>query len=138
MMTMEDTVNPEEENFYRILEVENTSTLVEIRNAYEKKLEEVHLEAIAAYSLLPEEETEKKILMYGQAYVTLANPIARAKYDDELHQLKYDDTTEKDPYIKGVPIYDPPIVKKSIKIKSKKSSLKEKTKNIIKNQKIEL
>lgn len=76
-----------EDNYYHILDVPNTATLVEIRNAYEEKLEETHLEAFAAYSLLPEEETEEKLLQFSQAFVTLANPIARAKYDDELNQL---------------------------------------------------
>ena len=75
-----------EENFYQILDVPNTAKLVEIRQAYEGKLEEAHLEAFAAYSLLPEEETEEKLLQFSHAYITLANPIARAKYDDELNQ----------------------------------------------------
>ena len=75
-----------EENLYQILNVTNTATLVEIRQAYEGKLEETHLEAFAAYSLLPEEETEEKLLQFSHAYITLANPIARAKYDDELNQ----------------------------------------------------
>ena len=76
-----------EENFYHILDVQNTANLAEIRQAYEGKLEETHLEAFAAYSLLPEEETEEKLLQFSHAYITLANPIARAKYDDELNQL---------------------------------------------------
>ena len=75
-----------EENLYQILDVPNTANLVEIRKAYEGKLEETHLEAFAAYSLLPEEETEEKLLQFSHAYITLANPIARAKYDDELNQ----------------------------------------------------
>ena len=75
-----------EESFYQILDVPNTATLVDIRRAYEGKLEETHLEAFAAYSLLPEEETEEKLLQFSHAYITLANPIARAKYDDELNQ----------------------------------------------------
>jgi len=82
-----------EENLYQILGVPNTSNLVEIRQAYEVKLEETHLEAFAAYSLLPEEETEEKLLQFSHAYITLANPIARAKYDDELNQLSI--TAEK-------------------------------------------
>ncbi|SUZ55100.1 uncharacterized protein METZ01_LOCUS7954 [marine metagenome] len=57
-----------------------------IRNAYEKKLEETHIESFASYTLIPEEETEVLLLQFSQAFVTLANPIARAKYDDELHQ----------------------------------------------------
>ncbi len=75
-----------EENLYRTLDVPNTANLVEIRQAYEGKLEETHLEAFSAYSLLPEEETEEKLLQFSHAYITLANPIARAKYDDELNQ----------------------------------------------------
>jgi len=75
-----------EENLYQILDVPNTANLAKIRQAYEGKLEETHLEAFAAYSLLPEEETEEKLLQFSHAYITLANPIARAKYDDELNQ----------------------------------------------------
>ena len=79
--------NPQlEENYYQILEVLKTASLLEIRDAYEGKLEETQLEAFAAYSLLPEEETEEKLLNFSQAFVTLANPVARAKYDDELQQ----------------------------------------------------
>ncbi|MBC8260110.1 MAG: helix-turn-helix domain-containing protein [SAR324 cluster bacterium] len=74
----------DEENYYQLLEVPNTAALMEIRNAYEAKLEETHLEALAAYSLLPEEITEDKLLRFSQAFMILANPIARAKYDDEL------------------------------------------------------
>ena len=76
-----------EENLYQILDVPNTANLAEIRQAYEGKLEESHLEAFAAYSLLPEEESEEKLLQFSHAYITLANPIARAKYDDELNLL---------------------------------------------------
>ena len=75
-----------EDNLYQILDVQNTANLAQIRQAYEGKLEETHLEAFAAYSLLPEEETEEKLLQFSHAYITLANPIARAKYDDELNQ----------------------------------------------------
>tara|TARA_B100000686_G_scaffold302798_1_gene339119 strand:- start:146 stop:916 length:771 start_codon:yes stop_codon:yes gene_type:complete len=77
-----------EENFYQILDVPKTASLSDIRQAYEEKLEETHLEAFAAYSLLPEEESEEKLLQFSHAYITLANPIARAKYDDELNQNK--------------------------------------------------
>ena len=86
MNAVKDNSTKEEDNYYKILEVRNTATLTEIRNAYEEKLEEAHLEAIAAYSLFPEEETEEKLLNYSQAFVALANPIARAKYDDEIQQ----------------------------------------------------
>jgi DnaJ-class molecular chaperone len=75
-----------EENYYQILEVLKTASLLEIRDAYEGKLEETQLDAFAAYSLLPEDETEEKLLHFSQAFVTLANPVARAKYDDELQE----------------------------------------------------
>ena len=93
--------NPQlEENYYQILEVLKTASLLEIRDAYEGKLEETQLEAFAAYSLLPEEETEEKLLHFSQAFVTLANPVARAKYDDELQQsmvsAEKQPTTEKE------------------------------------------
>ena len=76
-----------EENFYQVLGVPNAASLSDIRKAYEVKLEETHLEAFAAYSLFDEEETEEKLLQFSHAYITLANPIARAKYDDELNQV---------------------------------------------------
>lgn len=85
-MTAPKIQPPVEENFYQLLEVTNTASLATIRNAYEKKLEETHIESFASYTLIPEEETEVLLLQYSQAFVTLANPIARAKYDDELHQ----------------------------------------------------
>ena len=85
-MTAPKIQPPVEENFYQLLEVINTASLATIRNAYEKKLEETHIESFASYTLIPEEETEVLLLQFSQAFVTLANPIARAKYDDELHQ----------------------------------------------------
>ncbi len=85
-MTAPKIQPPVEENFYQLLEVTNTASLATIRNAYENKLEETHIESFASYTLIPEEETEILLLQFSQAFVTLANPIARAKYDDELHQ----------------------------------------------------
>ena len=85
-MTAPKNQPPVEENFYQLLEVTNTASLATIRNAYEKKLEETHIESFASYTLIPEEDTEILLLQFSQAFVTLANPIARAKYDDELHQ----------------------------------------------------
>ena len=108
-----------EENFYQILDVQNTASLTDIRQAYEGKLEDAHLEAFAAYSLLPEEESEEKLLQFSHAYITLANPIARAKYDDELNQ------------------HNIPVKKKSDfpEIKAKKA--KESNKKILKKNKSE-
>jgi len=48
-----------EENYYQILEVPKTASLLEIRDAYEGKLEETQLDAFAAYSLFPEERLKK-------------------------------------------------------------------------------
>ena len=85
-----------EESLYQILDVPNTANLAEIRQEYEGKLEETHLEAFAAYSLLPEDESEEKLLQFSHAYITLANPIARAKYDDELNQPNIPDKKKSD------------------------------------------
>jgi len=107
--------NPQvEENYYQILEVQKTASLLEIRYAYEGKLEETQLEAFAAYSLLPEDETEEKLLHFSQAFMTLANPIARAKYDDELQQgmvsVEMQPVTKKEHLTK---------IKKSVRVKTK-------------------
>ena len=108
-----------EENYYQILEVPKTASLVEIRDAYEGKLEETQLEAFAAYSLLPEEETEEKLLHFSQAFVTLANPVARAKYDDELQEgmvsAEMQPVTEKEHVTKIKKLYS----KKSVSGKTK-------------------
>ena len=96
MTNLNKTSGSIEENYYQILDVPNTASLVEIRQAYEGKLEEAHLEAFAAYSLLPEEESEEKLLQFSHAYITLANPIARAKYDDELNQHNIPDKKKSD------------------------------------------
>ena len=107
--------NPQvEENYYQILEVQKTASLVEIRHAYEGKLEETQLEAFAAYSLLPEEETEEKLLHFSQAFMTLANPVARAKYDDELQQGMV--SVEKQPVTKKEHLTK---IKKSVRVKTK-------------------
>ena len=112
--------NPQvEENYYQILEVPKTASLLEIRGAYEGKLEETQLDAFAAYSLLPEDETEEQLLNFSQAFVTLANPVARAKYDDELQQgmvsAEMQPVTEKEHLTKIKKLYS----KKSVREKTK-------------------
>jgi len=103
-----------DENYYQILEVPKTASLIEIRDAYEGKLEKTQIDAFAAYSLLPEDETEEKLLHFSQAFMTLANPIARAKYDDELQQrtvsVKMQPVTKKEHLTK---------IKKSVRVKTK-------------------
>ena len=112
--------NPQvEENYYQILEVSKTASLVEIRDAYESKLEETQLDAFAAYSLFPEDETEEILLYFSQAFVTLANPVARAKYDDELQHgmvsAEMQTVIEKEHLTKIKSLYS----KKSVKEKTK-------------------
>ena len=137
MSTIENSPIPNDVNYYRILSVSNTSSLVEIRNAYEKKLEEVHLEAIAAYSLFPEEETEQQLLKYGQAFVTLANPIARAKYDDELN-LKVIGS-QKTNYEEEIDtISESPLAKKTAQRKTKTATLHRNKKYIQTKEKLEI
>ena len=122
MTTFENPPNTEEANYYQNLRVPSTATLVEIRNAYEEILDEAHIEAIAAYSLIPEEYTELKILQFGQAFVTLANPVARAKYDDELKQ-QIIDAEQADLRQESYPISEPPTAINTIIKKTKTPSL---------------
>ena len=119
MTNLDKTSANIEENFYQILDVQNTASLIDIRQAYEGKLEDAHLEAFAAYSLFPEEESEEKLLQFSHAYITLANPIARAKYDDELNQQNI------------------PVKKKSDLPERKAKSAKESNKKIPKKNKSE-
>ena len=137
MSTVENHPIPDEENYYKILEVPNTATLTEIRNAYEEKLEEAHLQAIAAYSLFPEEETEEKLLHYSQAFVALANPIARAKYDDEIQQ--YDITTDnlKKKRVKGTDVEKDKLKSETHKIIAK-NNLNRKKNEIDTDENVEL
>ena len=124
-------------SYYQTLSVPSTATLVEIRNAYEEKLEEAHLEAFAAYSLFPEEETELKLLQYGQAFVTLANPIARAKYDDELQQ-ETPDAEQADFRQDGSSISKPMLAEKTAGKKTETAPFPHKAKNKQTEEKLEL
>ena len=137
MITQENSPMPEEANFYQTLSVPSTATLVEIRNAYEEKLEEAHLEAIAAYSLFPEEETENKLLQFGHAFVTLANPIARAKYDDELQQ-ETPDAEQADFRQDGSSISKPMLAEKTAGKKTETAPFPHKAKNKQTEEKLEL
>ena len=124
-------------NYYQTLSVPSTATLVEIRNAYENILEEAHLEALVAYSLLPEEEVELKLLQFGHAFLTLANPVARAKYDD---QLKKQTISAKQANFqqKSSPISEPLLAEKTIVKITETSPLPHKAKNKQTAEKLEL
>ena len=137
MTPRENLPSPEGASYYQTLSVPSTATLVEIRNAYEEKLEEAHLEAFAAYSLFPEEETELKLLQFGQAFVTLANPIARAKYDDELQQ-ETPDAEQADFRQDSSSISKPMLAEKTAGNKTKTAPFPHKAKNIHTEEKLEL
>ena len=126
--TLENSSIPEEGNYYQILAIPSTASLVEIRNAYEEHLEAVHLEAISAYSLFPEEQTEQKLLQIGQAFVTLANPIARAKYDDEI-RLTIDSEQQTDFQQESAPISETPLTEKPAQIKTETAAPPHKDEN---------
>ena len=133
--TIENASIPEEGNYYQILAIPSTASLVEIRKAYEEQLEAAHLEAISAYSLFPEEQTEQKLLQIGQAFVTLANPIARAKYDDEI-QLTIDSEQQTDSQQESAPISEAPLTEKPAQKKTETAALliKMKTSNLKKKR----
>ena len=135
--TLENSSIPEEGNYYQILAIASTASLVEIRNAYEEQLEAVHLEAISAYSLFPEEQTEQKLLQIGQAFVTLANPIARAKYDDEIRQT-IDSEQQADFQQESAPISEPPLTEKPAQIKTETAAPPHKDENKQPEEKLEI
>ena len=130
--TLENASIPEEGNYYQILAIPSTASLVEIRKAYEEQLEVVHLEAISAYSLFPEEQTEQKLLQIGQAFVTLANPIARAKYDDEIRLTITDSLQE------SAPIFETPLTEKPAQIKTETAAPPHKDENKQPEEKLEI
>ena len=135
--TLENSSIPVEGNYYQILAIPSTASLVEIRNAYEEQLEAVHLEAISAYSLFPEEQTEQKLLQIGQAFVTLANPIARAKYDDEIRQT-IDSEQQADFQQESAPISEPPLTEKPAQIKTETAAPPHKDENKQPEEKLEI
>ena len=135
--TLENSSIPEEGNYYQILAIASTASLVEIRNAYEEHLEAVHLEAISAYSLFPEEQTEQKLLQIGQAFVTLANPIARAKYDDEI-RLTIDSEQQTDFQQESAPISETPLTEKPAQIKTETAAPPHKDENKQPEEKLEI
>ena len=72
------------ENFYELLEVESTASFEEVQQAYEKKLEEVHEESLASYSLCPVDENEELLKKLSEAFMQLANPEVRRSHDLKL------------------------------------------------------
>ncbi len=76
------------DNCYQLLGVLQSASLNEIRDAYERKLEEVHEESLAAYSLCPEDVNEQRLLNLSLAFMKLADPEARSQYDRELNALR--------------------------------------------------
>lgn len=72
------------ENYYELLEVEASASFEEVQKAYEKKLEEVHEESLAAYSLCPVEENEDLLRKLSEAFMQLADPEARRTHDLKL------------------------------------------------------
>ena len=72
------------ENYYELLEVESTASFEEVQQAYEKKLEEVHEESLASYSLCPVDENEELLKKLSEAFMQLANPEARKTHDLKL------------------------------------------------------
>ena len=83
------------ENFYELLEVESTASFEEVQQAYEKKLEEVHEESLASYSLCPVDENEELLKKLSEAFMQLANPEVRRSHDLKLG-AKPKETPEQD------------------------------------------
>ena len=69
------------ENLYELLEVDPSASIDEVRKSYERKLEEVHEESLASYSLCPDEENEQRLMKLSIAFMKLADPHTRKQYD---------------------------------------------------------
>ena len=91
-------------NYYRILDVPYDATFDEIKEAYRKKVKEVHPDKDKGNS-----EQFKRV---KEAYETLKNVEKRRRYDDHLfktaynftHHLKQESPVETNPFIKLVNI----------------------------------
>ena len=58
-LKMAQLITSNAENLYELLGVHPSASIEEVRESYERKLEEVHEESLASYSLCPDEENEK-------------------------------------------------------------------------------
>ncbi len=74
-------------DYYQILGITENASIEDIQVAYERELEATHVESLASYSLCPEEVTEERLLQLSMAYMKLADPDARLKYDQERQQV---------------------------------------------------
>ena len=60
-LKMAQLINSDAENLYELLGVNPSASIEEVRESYERKLEEVHEESLASYSLCPDEENEQRL-----------------------------------------------------------------------------
>lgn len=72
------------QNFYRILNITQDASRMEIRDAYMRLKSAYSSDNQALYSLFDENETKKTIELIDQAYLTLEDDKAREDYDRKL------------------------------------------------------
>jgi curved DNA-binding protein CbpA len=71
----------QDKNYYKILEVGESSTSQEIRQGYVKTKHAYAADGLALYSLMGEEECEKMVELVEEAYSILGDPERRIKYN---------------------------------------------------------
>lgn len=95
---------PREETYYEILKVDPKATVPEIVQAYHRARNAFSKDSLATYSLFDEDEAERMLGKFEEAYQTLTNLERREEYDARLAQGL--------PYI---PAVKPPITELELK-----------------------
>jgi len=72
------------ETHYSVLGIEATAPPEQVQEAYERCIEDIRAESLAAYSLVEAEEMEQQLQRVSRAYMKLINPHTRNGYDQEL------------------------------------------------------
>ena len=76
-LKMPQLITSNAENLYELLGIHPSASIEEVRESYERKLEEVHDESLASYSLSSDEENEQRLKNLSMAFMKLADPRSR-------------------------------------------------------------
>ena len=102
-LKMAQLITSNAENLYELLGVHPSASIEEVRESYERKLEEVHEESLASYSLCPDEENEQRLKNLSMAFMKLADPRSRKQYDQGFESMRTRLDRSSSRSIKGMP-----------------------------------